>query len=167
MPVTPTGILSEPAAALRTLWSEIAAWQNACGAANAAEAAESIELVAWGDPGTEIARPLGIVGVPRNAIVARGGFGSGRLWMYLECDVAAEHAASHEDAALAFTNLWGAIVEGILVAGEAAGKLIVRQIALDAPPTRSAAKVANRKGAAALQDYMQASAWVDYGIASN
>lgn len=165
MPQTGSSILTVAPDLFATMLSESAAWQAACGVGSAAAAQAFVHVAGWGQPDEEIVRPLAIVTLPHNATIGRGGYTSGRLWWMVAIDVDPADAASHRDASLAFGNVLGEVCEDLMLAAEGAGKLVIRQLVLDQPPARTRPKrVGQRKAPSVVEDYIQASLWVNFGL---
>ena len=165
MPQTASSILTVAPDNFATLLSESAAWQAACGVGSAAAALAFVHVAGWGKPSQNLARPQAIVTLPHNCEVGRGAYTSGRLWWMVALDVAVADASDHREASLAFGNVLGDVIEDVMIASEAAGKLAIRSIVLDQPPARShPQRVGRRKQPAVVEDYFEASLWVHYGI---
>ncbi len=124
MAVTPTGPISVPLAAARTLLASLSAWQTWCGAEDAAEAAEFIHLVAFdqqalSDEDKLAARPLIALWGGDNAQADRIAdpntwSDSGDIDMAI-VDLVGEQETA-EDQYLTFTNNVGAVMDELRAA---------------------------------------------------
>jgi hypothetical protein len=140
MPVTPTGILSEPLATLRSLVSECPSFQTWVGAVDAATAAERIHLIVAPADGPFPCALIdfGDVARERQAITnaARWKMRAGSdllLWFK------AEASGEEPDATFTFTNAVGAILEEMEArAGDyAKGFPGITVIEMPVPPVRT------------------------------
>lgn len=140
MPVTASGILSEPLAVLRTMLSESASFQTWVAAANAAAALASIYLIGTDAP----VRPYAIVtridnwssdlvgGSPGDY----GFIGRGRLYFDFEDAIASGNQASYADSLLAFQNNVGAVIVDLQNASGGSERLLLRRFEMVAGPQR-------------------------------
>ena len=132
--MTATGPLSVPVDALRTLVSESSTFQTWTGAANAAQALNSIFLVSADESET---RPLALINtgpdwrITRNAQSAA--IPSGGLLISFEDDVTGSDAAAAED----FLNQCGGVLSDIMTASGTSGTICIHDILFETPPSRA------------------------------
>lgn len=133
MPVTPTGYLAVPFAALRATVAASATFQEVVGAADAAEAKLSIYLQlgddelepnrAPEDPKLKHPRPRAVVATANDWVRDRKGAAewqpASSLWLSFEFPIPAEYAGVHNDEALWFLNQVGAILAEMEAARDA------------------------------------------------
>lgn len=157
MPVTPTGSLSLPLGALRTMLSNCAAFRTWVGAANPTEALESIFLV--GLPGPENGeaytpseleelRPCAVIdffdpggrglrAFTLNSLAQSDFEESGMLALDLMDDINPGDAASFEDAKIRFMNNAGAVLAELMDLSGTGGNLHLHMIELGLGPRRT------------------------------
>jgi len=170
MAVTPSGILSEPVASLRTTLSTMpAAWAFLTTTAIPVTDATSAltKLYAIGKPATATsgetawARPFIQIHPPMQMTIGRGGFAAGRMGLYFERDVPStgtDLRLTWADAHYDFSNLVGDVLRDLAIACEGDGTLIVQPLGI-----KTATDI-QRCSLNEQDDYFMAGYWIGYGV---
>jgi len=140
MPVTASGILSEPLSVLRTMLSESSSFQTWVAAANAAAALGSIYLIGTDTP----VRPYAVVsridnwssGLVGGSPGDYGFIASGRLYFDFEDAISSGNQASYADSMLAFKNNVGAVISDLQNTSGGSERLLLRRFDMVAGPQR-------------------------------
>lgn len=178
MPVTPTGPISEPLAAVETLLSNSATFQTWTGAADAAAALNHIHVIGLPTPAEnrpsysaaelselrpmavlnyDVAEPWAYEGIAQGQYTP-----SGRVLIALEADVDSADARNFKEAAYTFLNAVGKIIEEMAEASEGGGYPVVQRVRLRMQPRRSEEKERPAKG-----DYLVTIIGVEFGLADS
>lgn len=157
MAVTPTGLLSSPLAALKARIAASAAFMTWTGAEDATEAAAFVFVQAADPDSAE--RPFAVVywdpwSVDRTGVASY--ITAGTLMIRFEADVDAANTA-HDDAAYAFLNAVGAVIEDLI---EAEDTLRIKRVRMD---PRDLVRSPKREHGAGGGDYYQATVAVECG----
>ena len=158
MAVVPTGILSTPIAAAKTLLGDTAAWQTWVDEAGDAAAAKAFIYV--GAKAGPLARPFAIVDIFAFALARIGGGSrdvfraTGTVGIIIEADVTESDGG---DAHYEFLNELGAVLQDMRELSGSSSYLPNARISLDSLMSRSTKK----QGEAA--DYYEALLRLEYG----
>lgn len=138
-PVTPTGIISRPVAALRDMVAASASFQESTGSQNATEAKAFVHLIS----SDNLATPFVCIYPDQSFEAAKVGTGTcfsctGRLNMEIIAAIDAEYQPDEytADAYLSFTNAVGALISDLFEAGDS-GTLAIKRITFKDAPARA------------------------------